>query len=108
MQQDPTPTVRLRRLAAELRRLRNQANLSRENATERTNINKATPYRIETTRTRPQNCTLLALLDTYGVTDPARRTALLELSKQATQLGWLQAYESELPEEYAQCPLSIV
>jgi hypothetical protein len=40
------------------------------------------------------------LLDKYGVTDPARRAALVELSKQATQLRWLQAYESELPEEY--------
>jgi hypothetical protein len=34
------------------------------------------------------------------VSDPARRAALVDLSKQATQLGWLQAYESELPEEY--------
>src|SRR4051812_24761291 len=94
------PTVRLRRLAAELRNLRQAAGLTREDAAEQTNINSATLYRIETAKARPQRRTLLTLLDKYGVTDPARRTALVELSKQATQLGWLQAYESELPEEY--------
>jgi transcriptional regulator with XRE-family HTH domain len=93
-------TVRLRRLAAELRNLRDAAHLSREDVSETTNINAATLYRIETAKVRPQRRTLLALLDKYGVTDQAHRTALVELSKQATQLGWLQAYESELPEEY--------
>lgn len=94
------PTVRLRRLAGELRGLRQAAGLTREDAAEQTNINSATLYRIETAKARPQRRTLLTLLDKYGVTDPARRAALVELSKQATQLGWLQAYESELPEEY--------
>lgn len=94
------PTVRLRRLAGELRALRQAAGLTREDTAEQTNINSATLYRIETAKARPQKRTLLALLDKYGVTDPARRAALVELSKQATQLGWLQAYESELPEEY--------
>ena len=94
------PTVRLRRLAAELRSLRQAAGLTREDAAEQTNINSATLYRIETAKARPQRRTLLTLLDKYGVTDPARRAALVDLSKQATQLGWLQAYESELPEEY--------
>jgi hypothetical protein len=63
-------------------------------------MNSATLYRIETAKARPQPRTLLALLDLYGVTDSERRVALVQLSKQATQLGWLQAYESELPEEY--------
>jgi transcriptional regulator with XRE-family HTH domain len=94
------PTVRLRRLAGELRNLRQAAGLTREDAAEQTNINSATLYRIETAKARPQRRTLLTLLDKYGVTDAARRAGLVELSKQATQLGWLQAYESELPEEY--------
>lgn len=95
------PTVRLRRLANELRHLRQDAGLTREDAATQTNINSATLYRIETAKARPQRRTLLTLLDLYGVTDPARRNTLVELSKRATQLGWLQAYESELPEEYA-------
>ncbi|WP_432957875.1 helix-turn-helix domain-containing protein [Micromonospora haikouensis] len=94
------PTVRLRRLAGELRSLRQASGLTREDAAAQTNINSATLYRIETAKARPQRRTLLTLLDKYGVSDPERRAALVELSKQATQLGWLQAYESELPEEY--------
>src|SRR5215470_2775467 len=96
-----TPTLRLRRLAGELRALREAAGLTREGTAHQTNINSATLYRIETAKARPQKRTLLTLLDKYGVTDPARRAALVELSQRATQLGWLQAYESELPEEYA-------
>ncbi|MFK3984873.1 helix-turn-helix domain-containing protein [Micromonospora sp. NPDC050397] len=94
------PTVRLRRLAAELRGLRTAASLTREEVSEQTNINSATLYRIETAKVRPQRRTLLALLDKYGVTDETRRNELIDLSKQATQLGWLQAFESELPDEY--------
>ncbi|WP_213456762.1 helix-turn-helix domain-containing protein [Rhizomonospora bruguierae] len=94
------PTVRLRRLAAELRAQRSTAGLTREEVGEQTGINPATLYRIETARVRPQRRTLVALLDKYGVTDPGDRQRLIDLSKQAAQLGWLQAYESELPEEY--------
>jgi transcriptional regulator with XRE-family HTH domain len=80
--------------------LRDGAGLTREEVAEQTNINAATLYRIETARVRPQRRTLLTLLNKYGVTDEQRRDELVELSKQAAQLGWLQAYESELPEEY--------
>src|SRR5438270_9424088 len=55
------PTVRLRRLAAELRRLRTGTELSREDVEKRTGINEATLYRIETARARPQRRTLVAL-----------------------------------------------
>ncbi|HEX5741079.1 MAG TPA: helix-turn-helix transcriptional regulator [Pilimelia sp.] len=95
-----TPTVRLRRLAAELRALRTSAGLTREEVSERTSINSATLYRIETARVRPQRRTLLALLDTYGVADPDRRGELLGLCTRARPLEWLRAYESQLPEPY--------
>src|SRR5580700_8763431 len=65
----PTPTLRLRRLAAELRRLRSDAGLTREEVTERTGINEATLYRIEVARARPQTRTLMALLELYGVAE---------------------------------------
>lgn len=94
------PTVRLRRLAAELRVLRAQAELTREEVAEQTGVNIATLYRIETARARPQRRTLLALLDVYGVTDAAIRAELAELSRQASQLGWLHQYESDLAEQY--------
>jgi len=94
------PTVRLRRLASELRGLRTAAGLTREDVAEQTNINAATLYRIETAKVRPQRRTLLALLDHYGVTDEGQRADLIALSRQAAQLGWLQQYEDELPEQY--------
>jgi transcriptional regulator with XRE-family HTH domain len=95
-----TPTVRLRRLAAEMRRLRDSHGLTREEVSERTSINEATIYRLESARVRrPQKRTLLSLLDLYGVTDP-HRAELLELGRTGAQQGWLQAYHSELPEEY--------
>jgi len=93
------PTVRLRRLAAELRRLRSKSGLTRDDVTERTNINTVTLYRIETAKTRPHNRTLITLLDLYGVED-AQRGQLLTLSKESLAQGWLRPYHQDLREEY--------
>jgi transcriptional regulator with XRE-family HTH domain len=95
----PTPTLRLRRLAAELRRLRASASLTREEVTEHTGINEATLYRIETAKARPQTRTLMALLDLYGVAE-ADRAELLALSRQSAEQSWLQSFPTELPEPY--------
>ncbi|MFJ8662278.1 helix-turn-helix domain-containing protein [Streptomyces sp. NPDC093795] len=93
------PTVRLRRLAAELRKLRSEAGLTREDVTEQTGINEATLYRIERSRARPQKRTLVALLDLYQA-DEGRRMDLLALQSGSNDQGWLRPYHSELPEEY--------
>jgi transcriptional regulator with XRE-family HTH domain len=93
------PTIRLRRLAAELRHLRAEANLTREEVEEQTNINQATLYRLETARVRPQVRTMTTLLDLYGV-EQENRDQLLTLLREAGQRGWLQPYHSELPEMY--------
>src|ERR1700704_3353117 len=94
-----TPTVRLRRLASELRRLRAAGDLTREDVSEQTGINEATLYRIETARVRPQRRTLIALLDLYEVTDP-QRAEVLALLVDAGKQGLLRPYHSDLPEEY--------
>jgi transcriptional regulator with XRE-family HTH domain len=94
-----TPTVRLRRLAAELRTLRASAGLTRDEVVERTGINVATLYRIEHARVRPQTRTLRTLLDLYG-TDQQHQADLIALLRDARQRGWLHAYQSELPEQY--------
>lgn len=93
------PTARLRRLAAELLRLRKAAGLSREAVAEQTGINKATLYRIETAQARPQPRTLKALLDLYEV-EEAEREELVALSREANQQGWLKTFEGELPDRY--------
>src|SRR5713101_1017473 len=95
----PLPTLRLRRLAAELRRLRADASLTREEITDRTGINEATLYRIDSAKARPQTRTLMALLDLYGVAE-ADRAELLALSRQSGEQNWLQSFPTELPEPY--------
>jgi transcriptional regulator with XRE-family HTH domain len=95
------PTVRLRRLASELRALRKAADLTQDDVFERTSINVATLFRIEKAHVRPQKRTLIALLDVYGVTDPAERERLLAMSREANRLGWLQAYEDQIGQEYS-------
>lgn len=94
------PTVRLRRLVAELRRLRKAADLTREEVSERTGINVVTLYRIETARARPQARTLASLLDVYAVRDP-KRSELMTLLKESARRSWLHTFASELPERYA-------
>ncbi|MGH3941408.1 MAG: helix-turn-helix domain-containing protein [Pseudonocardiaceae bacterium] len=89
----------MRRLAAELRRRRRAADLSREEASTRTGINNATLYRIETARARPQMRTLEALLTLYKV-DAEQREYLTILCRDAAKQGWLRPYHSDLPEEY--------
>ena len=92
--------VGLRRLAAELRRLRAESKLSREGVEHQVGINSVTLYRIESARARPQRRTLMTLLDLYGVRDEARRAQLVELSK-ARGLAWLQAYEGTIDDPYS-------
>jgi transcriptional regulator with XRE-family HTH domain len=98
--QRSSPSVRLRRLAAQLRQLREDLNLTQEEVAERTGKDRSTLYRLETAQQRPQRATLIQLLDLYGVTDPVR-SELLAVLREASQRGWMQPYRSELPEAYS-------
>jgi transcriptional regulator with XRE-family HTH domain len=93
------PTVRLRRLAAELRQLRQAAGLSQEDVAEKINVSSVTLYRIETAKTKPQLRTLIALLDAYGVTGSSR-VDLMALQKEAKQRGWLHSFGADLTDQY--------
>jgi transcriptional regulator with XRE-family HTH domain len=91
--------MRLRRLAAELRRLRSASQLTRDDVTERTGINGVTLYRIENARVRPQRRTLVGMLDAYSVEEP-QRGEILELLKQTDGNGWFRPNHTDLPDEY--------
>ncbi len=95
-----SPSVRLRRLAAQLRDLREAAGLTQEEVSERTGKDRSTLYRLENAQQRPQRSTLIQLLDLYQVTDP-RRGELLTVLKEAGQRGWMRPFRSELPEAYS-------
>jgi transcriptional regulator with XRE-family HTH domain len=97
MQSRRRPTLRLRRLAAEIRRRREEAGLTQDEVFERTSINPATLYRVENAISRPQVRTLRALLDLYGVN--SERTAyLLTLLRESDRRGWLETIDADLPE----------
>lgn len=94
-----TPTIRLRRLAGQLERLRDAKGLRREEVQQRTSINAVTLYRIETARTRPQYRTLDTLLKLYGVPfDEQER--LKALYKESANQGWMRPWHEQLTEGY--------
>jgi len=95
-----SPSVRLRRLAAQLRELREAAGFTQEDVSERTGKDRSTLYRLESAQQRPQKSTLIQLLDLYGAAEP-RRSELLTLLREASQRGWMRPYRSELPDVYS-------
>src|SRR5215218_1106040 len=94
------PTIRLRRLAGELKRLRVAAGFKQEEVAERTGLDASSIYRIERALNRPQRRTVMTLLSLYGVTDEGRKATLLGWLKDSGQQGWFQRYEPYLPEQY--------
>ncbi|MGW6276812.1 helix-turn-helix domain-containing protein [Kribbella sp. NPDC055071] len=93
------PTVRLRRLAAEMKALRAEAQLTREQVQEQTGVNQGTLWRIEKGQAKPHNGTLETLCDLYGV-DDSRRTELIELARGAKYPGWLRQFR-QYPDDSA-------
>ena len=95
-----SPTVRRRRLAGELLRLREAAGLTTDAIAERMGWSASKVSRIETSRIGIRPSDLQRLLDVYAVEDPDRRADLLTLAQQAKQRGWWQAYGSALSSSY--------
>lgn len=92
--------MRLRRLAAQLRELREECGMTQEDVSERTGKDRSTLYRLENAQQRPQRSTLIQLLDLYRV-ENSRRGELLALLREAGQRGWLETYRHDLPAMYA-------
>lgn len=91
-----SPTVRLRRLSLELRRLREESGLTVTQAARAAGWNQSALSRAETRQWRqPNPAQLAALLDVYGVTDdkhPQKRAALLQLARDGRRRGWWADY----------------
>lgn len=94
-----SPSVRRRRLAAELRRLREERNLTGEDVAESLGWSASKLSRIELSRTGIKPADLSRLLTAYGV--PAeQRTELLRLIEKSRGRDWWRAYGGALPEKY--------
>jgi hypothetical protein len=92
-----SPTVRRRRLAAELRRLRGNrtgVEVSRGVGWSTSKISRA-----ESGRETLPPAEVEKLIDFYGVADPLR-ARLLALAEDATQRGWWENYADSLTPEY--------
>ncbi|MFI6575193.1 helix-turn-helix domain-containing protein [Nocardiopsis sp. NPDC050513] len=98
---DYSPTIRRRRLSEELRQLRAAKGYTLEQAAEKLEWSRAKIANIETgKRLRPYVSDVGLLLDVYEVTNPARREALLELTRQSRAKGWWTSYGDLLAGAY--------
>jgi len=94
-----SPTVRRRRLAAELRRLRALAEVTQQQAAAHLGCTQAKIGRFETAKRSPSVGDVSALLDFYAV-DAAEREQLINLARDARKRGWWHSYSDVLPEWY--------
>lgn len=91
------PTVRRRRLGAELRRLREAHSLKLEEVAERLGLAPSTLSRIETGKAPTKSAYLTALLEMYQVSDPGARKVLVDMAREGHRKGWWSIYDDVLP-----------
>ncbi|MEV4468310.1 helix-turn-helix transcriptional regulator [Nonomuraea sp. NPDC049504] len=84
-------------LGTQLRRLRTQQGISREDAGYSIRASHAKISRLELGQVSFKQRDVADLLTLYGVTDPAEREPLLALAKQANAPGWWHKYGDLLP-----------
>jgi transcriptional regulator with XRE-family HTH domain len=91
------PTVRRRRLGSELRKLREDHSIKLEEVAERLGVAASTLSRIETGKAPTKSVYLTAMLEMYGVTDPAQRQVLVDMAREGHRKGWWSVYDDVLP-----------
>ena len=96
-----SPNVRRRRLAAELRRLRERAGFIGEEVARRLDWSTSKISRLERAQTAIKRADLRRLLDLYRV-DPPRREELLALAEESEPSGRLKAISARLPGVHAE------
>ncbi|RVX43068.1 helix-turn-helix protein [Nonomuraea polychroma] len=92
-----SPTVLRILLGTQLRRLRTEKGISRDDAGYSIRASHAKISRLELGQVSFKQRDVADLLTLYGVTDPAERQPLLDLAKQANAPGWWHKYTDVLP-----------
>jgi transcriptional regulator with XRE-family HTH domain len=95
------PTVVRIMLGAQLRRLREQAGISREDAGYHIRASGSKISRMELGRVSFRDRDVTDLADLYGVLDPTERDALLALVREANAAPWWQKYGDAMPDWFA-------
>jgi transcriptional regulator with XRE-family HTH domain len=96
-----SPTVRRRRLAAELREIRESKGKSGDAVAAALRWSPSKISRYERARTGLQPKEVQRLLDYYGITG-SRRALLLELAEDAAHKGWWEEFADSLSPDYQQ------
>ncbi|WP_228001724.1 helix-turn-helix domain-containing protein [Nocardia australiensis] len=91
------PTVLRIALGGQLRKLRDQAKITREAAGDHIRGSHAKISRLELGRTGFKERDIRDLLTLYGVGDPEERERFLDLARQANEPGWWHRYNDLLP-----------
>ena len=95
-----SPTVRRRRLAAELRALREAAKLTCEDVAEHMECSASKISRVETGRVSVSPRDVRDMLSLYGV-DAQHRDSLVQLARESRQKGWWHAYSDTIQPRFA-------
>ena len=82
------PTVRRRRLGAELRRLREAHSLKLEEVAEKLGAVSSTLSTIETGKAPTKLADPTAMLEMYEVEDPGARKVLVDMAREGHRKGW--------------------
>ncbi|WP_029391673.1 helix-turn-helix domain-containing protein [Streptomyces xiaopingdaonensis] len=91
------PTVGQLVLGRRLQQLRERAGLKREDAARVLHVAPATVRRMETAEVSLKIPYVKALLETYGVQDPADIEGFVSLTQEANRPGWWQRFHDVLP-----------
>ena len=92
------PTVRRMLVGAQLRRLRTEAGVSREEAGEAIRASEWKIHRLENGQVGFKDRDIIDLLRLYGLTDAGDIVGFLELAREANAPGWWQHYGDVLPQ----------
>ncbi|WP_436776324.1 helix-turn-helix domain-containing protein [Yinghuangia sp. YIM S09857] len=97
---DQGPTMRRRQLGMELRRLRDEQDLTLGQVAKHIGRVASTVSRIETGQAAPRMIHVRKMLDLYGVPDGNERDALLALAKEGQRRGWWSEYDDFLASDF--------
>ncbi len=100
MATNQSPTVRRRRLALELRRLREAARLTCEEVAEQLECSASKISRVETGRVSVSPRDVRDMLEIYGAGDE-QRDSLVQLARESKQKGWWHAYGDSVQPHFA-------
>lgn len=103
-----SPSVRRRRLGAELRRLREAAGLTGDQVVEMIGWASSSKIsRIENGRSRADLGDILDLLDLYGTTGPLREQLVAIARDAGNSRAWMRAYPSMTPQQRSYAELEV-